>query len=41
MLIRATAGASRLAAETLEPLGIDARHYGVVALIAEFGPLSQ
>jgi DNA-binding MarR family transcriptional regulator len=41
MLIRATAGASRLAEETLEPLGIDARHYGVLALIAELGPLSQ
>jgi hypothetical protein len=26
MLIRATAGVGRLAAETLEPLGIDARH---------------
>ena len=41
MLIRATAGASRLAAKTLEPLGIDARHYGVLALIAELGPLSK
>jgi len=41
MLIRATAGASRLAAESLEPLGIDARDYGVLALIAELGPLSQ
>ena len=41
MLVRATAGVSRLAAETLEPLGIEARHYGVLALIAELGPLSQ
>lgn len=41
MLVRATAGASRLAAETLKPLGIEARHYGVLALIAELGPLSQ
>jgi len=41
MLLRANAGASRLAAETLRPLGIDARQYGVLALIAELGPRSQ
>lgn len=41
MLVRASAGAARLAAETLAPLGIDGRHYGVLALLAELGPVSQ
>jgi len=41
MLIRASARAGRLAADSLEAVGIDARDYGVLALIAELGPLSQ
>lgn len=41
MLVRASAGMTRLGAETLEPLGIDGRHYGVLAGLAELGPVSQ
>jgi DNA-binding MarR family transcriptional regulator len=41
MLVRARAGVARLAAETLAPLDIDGRHYGVLAVLAEFGPVSQ
>ena len=41
MLVRASAGMTRLGAETLTPLGIDGRHYGVLAALAELGPVSQ
>jgi MarR family transcriptional regulator, lower aerobic nicotinate degradation pathway regulator len=41
MLLRASAGMTRLGAETLEPLGIDGRHYGVLAALSELGPVSQ
>jgi DNA-binding MarR family transcriptional regulator len=41
MLLRAGAGMTRLGAETLSPLGIDGRHYGVLAALAELGPVSQ
>jgi DNA-binding MarR family transcriptional regulator len=41
MLVRASAGMTRLGAETLAPLGIDGRHYGVLAALAELGPVSQ
>ena len=41
MLVRASAGAARLAAETLAPLEIDGRHYGVLAVLSELGPVSQ
>jgi DNA-binding MarR family transcriptional regulator len=41
VLVRASAGMSRLGAETLAPLGIDGRHYGVLAALAELGPVSQ
>jgi MarR family transcriptional regulator, lower aerobic nicotinate degradation pathway regulator len=41
MLVRASAGAGRLAAETLAPLRIDGRHYGVLAVLHELGPVSQ
>jgi MarR family transcriptional regulator, lower aerobic nicotinate degradation pathway regulator len=41
ILVRASAGAARLAAETLAPLGIDGRHYGVLAALSELGPVSQ
>jgi DNA-binding MarR family transcriptional regulator len=41
MLVRARAGVARLAAETLAPLEIDGRHYGVLAALAELGPVSQ
>ncbi len=41
MLIRASAGAGRLATETLAPLRIDGRHYGVLAVLRELGPVSQ
>jgi DNA-binding MarR family transcriptional regulator len=41
MLVRARAGVARLAAETLAPLDIDGRHYGVLAVLAELGPVSQ
>lgn len=40
-LVRASAGMTRLGAETLEPLGIDGRHYGVLAALSELGPVSQ
>jgi DNA-binding MarR family transcriptional regulator len=41
MLVRASAGMTRLGAETLAPLGIDGRHYGVLAALSELGPVSQ
>ena len=41
MLVRASAGMTRLGTETLAPLGIDGRHYGVLAALAELGPVSQ
>jgi DNA-binding MarR family transcriptional regulator len=41
MLVRATAGMTRLGAVTLAPLGIDGRHYGVLAVLSELGPVSQ
>jgi DNA-binding MarR family transcriptional regulator len=41
VLVRASAGMTRLGAETLAPLGIDGRHYGVLAALAELGPVSQ
>ncbi|HSE80130.1 MAG TPA: MarR family transcriptional regulator [Gaiellaceae bacterium] len=41
MLLRAGAGMSRLGAETLAPLGIDGRQYGVLAALSELGPVSQ
>jgi DNA-binding MarR family transcriptional regulator len=41
MLVRASAGMTRLGAETLAALGIDGRHYGVLAALAELGPVSQ
>jgi DNA-binding MarR family transcriptional regulator len=41
MLVRASAGAGRLAAETLAPLRIDGRHYGVLAVLRDLGPVSQ
>jgi DNA-binding MarR family transcriptional regulator len=41
VLVRASAGMTRLGAETLAPLGIDGRHYGVLAVLAELGPVSQ
>ena len=41
VLVRATAGMTRLGAETLAPLGIDGRHYGVLAVLSELGPVSQ
>jgi DNA-binding MarR family transcriptional regulator len=41
MLVRASAGMTRLGAESLAPLAIDGRHYGVLALLAELGPVSQ
>jgi DNA-binding MarR family transcriptional regulator len=41
MLVRASAGMTRLGAETLAPLTIDGRHYGVLAVLAGLGPVSQ
>ena len=41
MLVRASAGMTRLGAVTLAPLGIDGRHYGVLAVLSELGPVSQ
>lgn len=41
MLVRASAGMTRLGAETLAPLGIDGRHYGVLAVLSELGGVSQ
>jgi DNA-binding MarR family transcriptional regulator len=41
MLLRATTAAGRLARDTLGPLGIDGRHYGVLASVADQGPQSQ
>ena len=41
MLVRASAGMTRLGAETLAPLGIDGRHYGVLGALSELGPVSQ
>jgi MarR family transcriptional regulator, lower aerobic nicotinate degradation pathway regulator len=41
MLVRASAGMTRLGAQTLAPLGIDGRHYGVLAVLTELGPVSQ
>ena len=41
VLVRASAGMTRLGAETLSPLGIDGRHYGVLAALSELGPVSQ
>jgi DNA-binding MarR family transcriptional regulator len=41
MLVRASAGMTRLGAETLAPLGIDGRHYGVLAVLSELGAVSQ
>jgi len=41
MLVRATAGMTRLGAATLAPLGIDGRHYGVLAVLSELGAVSQ
>ena len=32
---------TRLGAMTLAPLGIDGRHYGVLAVLSELGPVSQ
>jgi DNA-binding MarR family transcriptional regulator len=41
MLVRASAGMTRLGAVTLAPLEIDGRHYGVLAVLSELGPVSQ
>lgn len=41
MLVRASSGMTRLGAETLAPLGIDGRHYGVLAILTELGDVSQ
>ena len=41
MLVRASAGMTRLGAETLAPLHIDGRHYGVLAILSELGHVSQ
>jgi DNA-binding MarR family transcriptional regulator len=41
VLVRASAGMTRLGAETLARLGIDGRHYGVLAVLSELGPVSQ
>ena len=41
MLVRASAGMTRLGAETLVPLVIDGRHYGVLAALAVLGPVSH
>jgi len=41
VLVRASAGMTRLGAVTLAPLGIDGRHYGVLAVLSELGPVSQ
>jgi MarR family transcriptional regulator, lower aerobic nicotinate degradation pathway regulator len=41
MLVRASAGMTRLGAQTLAPLEIDGRHYGVLAALSELGPVSQ
>ncbi len=41
MLVRASAGMTRLGAATLAPLGIDGRHFGVLAVLSELGPVSQ
>ena len=41
VLVRAGAGMTKLGAETLAPLEIDGRHYGVLAALAELGPVSQ
>jgi DNA-binding MarR family transcriptional regulator len=41
MLVRASAGMTRLGAETLASLGIDGRHYGVLAVLTELGSVSQ
>jgi DNA-binding MarR family transcriptional regulator len=41
VLVRASAGMTRLGAETLAALGIDGRHYGVLAALSELGPVSQ
>lgn len=41
MLVRASAGMTRLGSETLASLGIDGRHYGVLAVLNELGPVSQ
>ena len=41
VLVRASAGMTRLGAVTLAPLGIDGRHYGVLAVLRELGPVSQ
>jgi DNA-binding MarR family transcriptional regulator len=41
VLVRASAGMTRLGAMTLAPLGIDGRHYGVLAVLSELGPVSQ
>jgi MarR family transcriptional regulator, lower aerobic nicotinate degradation pathway regulator len=41
MLVRASAGMTRLGAATLAPLGIDGRHYGVLAVLSELGAVSQ
>ena len=41
MLVRASAGMTRLGAETLAPLEIDGRHYGVLAILSELGDVSQ
>jgi len=41
MLVRASAGMTRLGAVTLAPLGIDGRHYGVLAVLSELGAVSQ
>ena len=41
MLVRATVGMTRLGAVTLATLGIDGRHYGVLAVLSELGPVSQ
>ena len=41
MLVRASAGMTRLGAETLAPLAIDGRHYGVLAALSELGRVSQ
>lgn len=41
MLVRVSAGMTRLGAETLAPLDIDGRHFGVLAALAELGPVSQ
>jgi DNA-binding MarR family transcriptional regulator len=41
LLARAAANARAVSEHELEPLGVSAREYGVLALLAEHSPLSQ